>query len=525
VSIPGRAPQSSFTEHFPRRLGTVALGVLLGLLLFALGCSSNGSSVPGPHSNASLNGTYVLQMSGHDSFLDTSSNEQDEAYTETIVLKADGSGHLTGVEDFNSSRFGFTGGTAFTGSYSVAHDGNGSITIDFSAPSSGQINLSITLASTTKFYAAEADAFVNFSANATGVAVLQNSSAIAAAPTGTFVTRVHQVNPTTVSSATVGALTSAGTTVTGTIDVLRNDALLPQLSLTAGSFAAPDTNGRGTLTYTDSSNATTNYEYYIVDANTFWLMGTDNTILGRGTAERQASGALSLAGNFAFGSGGDTDASHGGVRSVGVFSAGSGTVTGGTLDSVQDNTSILNEAFTGTYTQGSNGRVTMTLVPTGGAAIMIPEIVWMVSNSRAYFLVDSTTKVEDGSIDIQTQNTFTNTDFKSKFGYAMVMDGYLSTSGYLTRVGTLYPDGNGNTNLNEETNSLPFPPGSLPGIINDPPTLPGTYQVRTDGRVTGTINSLSSNLIGYLVSPGQAYILQNDPGVEISGQLTLQTSP
>jgi len=156
---------------------------------------------------------------------------------------------------------------------------------------------------------------------------------------------------------------------------------------------------------------------------------------------------------------------------------------------------------------------------------MIPEIFWMVSNSRAYFLVDSTTKVEDGSIDMQTQNTFTNTDFKSKFGYAMVMDGYLSTSGYLTRVGTLYPDGNGNTNLNEETNSLPFPPGSLPGIINDPPTLPGTYQVRTDGRVTGTINSLSSNLIGYLVSPGQAYILQNDPGVEISGQLTLQTSP
>jgi hypothetical protein len=156
---------------------------------------------------------------------------------------------------------------------------------------------------------------------------------------------------------------------------------------------------------------------------------------------------------------------------------------------------------------------------------MIPEVFWMVSNSRAYFLVDSTTKVEDGTLDMQTQNTFANTDFKSKFGYAMVMDGYLFASGYLTRLGTLYPDGNGGMVLNEETNLLPFPPGSLPGTITDPPTLSGTYQVRSDGRVTGTIDTLSSNLIGYLVSPGQAYILQNDPAVEISGQLTLQTSP
>ena len=525
MSIPGCAPESSLNFHFPQRLRPAALSASLGLLLFVLGCSST-TSVPGPYSKASLSGTYVLQMSGNDSFLDTSNNEQDESYTETIVLKADGSGHVTGVEDFNSSRSGFTGGTAFTGTYDVAHDGNGSMTINFSAPSSGQINLSITLASTTKFYAAEADAFVNFSANATGVGVLQNASAIAAAPTGTFVTRVHQVIPRSVSSATVGALTSAnGTTVTGTIDVLRNDTLLPQLTLTAGSFSAPDTNGRGTLTYSDSANVTTNYEYYIVDGNTFWLMGTDSTILGKGIAEKQASGALSLAGNFAFGSGGDTDTTIGGVRSVGVFTAATGTITGGTLDSVQDNTSTLNQSFTGNYTQGANGRVTVTLIPTGGTAIMIPEIFWMVSNSRAYFLVNSTTKVEDGTLDLQTQNTFANTDFKSKYGYAMVMDGYLFTSGYLTRLGTLYPNGNGGMVLNEETNLLPFPPGALPGVITDPPTLSGTYQVQSDGRVTGAINTLSSNLIAYLVSPGQAYILQNDPSVEISGQLTLQTSP
>jgi len=43
--------------------------------------------------------------------------------------------------------------------------------------------------------------------------------------------------------------------------------------------------------------------------------------------------------------------------------------------------------------------------------------------------------------------------------------------------------------------------------------------------VTSSINTLSSNLVLYMVSSGQAYILQNDAGVEESGEVTLQTSP
>ena len=519
--IPSRAPQSFIP--FIQTPSRWALASLLGLLLFAPGCGSNGPNVPGPYSKSSLNGTYVVRLSGNDAFLDNANNEQDESYTETMVLKADGAGHLAGVEDFNSSRFGFSGGNTLSGTYDISHDGNGSMTINFTGTSSGQINLSIALASTTKFYVAEADAFSNFSANATGVGVKQDTTAATTAPTGTFIMRAHL---TSLSEAHVGALTSAnGATITGTVDILRSGQLLPQLALTNASFSAPDSNGTGTLTYTESGTVTTAYKYYIVDANTFWLMESDTNLLVTGTAETQATGGLSLAGNFAFGSSGDT-ATVGGVRSVGVFSASGGTITAGTLDSVQDNVSTLNQPFTGTYTQGANGRVTVTLVPTGGAAIMIPEVLWMVSNSRAYFLIDSNTKVEDGTLDMQTQNTFAATDFKSQFGYTMVMDGYLASSGYLTRLGTLYPDGNGNLALNEEVNTLAFPPPpTLPGSVNDPPTLNGTYQVGANGRITGVISTLSSNLVGYMVSPGQAYWLQNDTGAEISGQLTLQTSP
>jgi hypothetical protein len=443
--------------------------------------------------------------------LDSNNNLQSEMYTETLVMTADGSGNLTGVEDFNSNlpAIGFSPATAFTGKYQVGKDGNGSMQINFSAPASGQINLSITLVSTSKFYVVEADAFTNFSANASGLGVKQDATALAAAPNGTFVTRVHQTLPTTVSSATVGALTLNNTTVTGTIDVLRNDTFLPQLTLSSGTLTAPDSNGRGTMVYTDSATVSTAYQYYVIDANTFWLMGSNSTKLSTGNAEKQATGSLTLAGNYAFGSSGDTDATFGAARSVGVFTANAGAITGGGLDSVEDGVSLFDQAITGTFTQ-NGARVDATITPTGLSPVQ--QVFWMVSPSRAFFLIAATNKVEDGTIDMQQQDTFSAADLNPQFAYALVMDGFNTTS-LLTRIGTLFADGNGNLNLNEEANS--FAPGNLPGLINDPGTLPGTYQVRNDGRVTAAVNTVSSNLILYMVSPGQAYILQNDPDVEI----------
>lgn len=528
MSIASAASGSSFKIVSSKFTNKVMVAGLSGLFAFALGCgSSSTSSGSGPFSNASLNGSYVCQLVGNDSFIDSANNLQSESYTETLVITTDGAGHLKGVEDFNSSlpATRFVAGTAFTGTYTVGHDGNGSMTINFSAPSSGQINLSITMENTSKFYAVEADAFANFSANAAGEGIKQNSSALSTPPTSaSFVVRAHQELPS--SSATVGTLnTSSATSITGTLDVLRAGVLLPQLTLTSGTLSAPDSNGRGTLVYTDSASSpvTTHYQYYIVDANTFVLMQFDptSTLLGTGRAEAQASGALTLAGNYAFGSGGDTDTSIAGVHSVGVFTASGGSITAGKLDSAQDGTSVFfNQDFTGNYTQGSNGRVQVTLIPSGGASVMIPEVFWMVSPSRAFFLVNANNKVEDGTVDMQQQNSFATTDFKGQ--YALVMDGY-NSSNFLTRAGTLISDGNGNLQLNEEANS--FVPGSLPGLINDPATLPGNYTVDANGRASATISSVSSNLVIYMVSPSQAYILQNDPSTEISGTLQLQTSP
>jgi hypothetical protein len=297
---------------------------------------------------------------------------------------------------------------------------------------------------------------------------------------------------------------------------VRNNAF-SSLTFSSGNLSVPDSNGRGTLTYTDSQLVNTNFQYYLIDANTFWFMETDANTLGVGTAEKQAGGSLTLAGNYAFGSSGDTNANIGGVRTVGVFTAGGGTVSDGAYDSVQDGSSIVNQPFNGTYTEAANGRVDATFTPTSGSSNSISEIFWMVSPSRAYFLVNDVDKVEEGTIDLQQINTFVNSDLKGQ--YALVMDG--NTQGtLLTRSGTFIPDGNGNLTLNEEANSL----SSLPGNINDV-VLTGSYAMSGNGRATASINTLSSNLVLYMVSSGQAYILQNDAGTEISGQVTLQTSP
>ena len=52
--------------------------------------------------------------------------------------------------------------------------------------------------------------------------------------------------------------------------------------------------------------------------------------------------------------------------------------------------------------------------------------------------------------------------------------------------------------------------------------LSGSYSVATNGRTTGSINTLSNNLIFYLVSGSNAYVVQNDTGVQIDGTLSKQ---
>jgi len=485
---------------------TVFLALGLCSLCFCIACGSNAGTtgfIPkGNFSNASLNGQYVYQVSGFN--FNVSANG--DPYREAGVFVADGRGNITsGVDDFAEG----SGGVAtnsLTGTYLLSVDGTGIITLAGAAGTT--LNFAVTMVSSSRVYVIEGDGLLN----ASGVAEKQDSSAIGTVPSGAFAFRLHTFNSVQVPSAKVGQMNITNGAVTGNEDVNQNGNS-SSLTLTGGSFTNPDTTGRGQVSISDSSPNKTALIYYVVDANNIRFLSSDPGILGLGRGEKQ-SGTLALSGSYAFGSRGDTNNfGLNGVHSVGRFTAdGNGNLTAGALDSVEDGNSSADASFTGTYTAlAANGRSSVSL--NNGA---VQEVFWMVSPSRGFLLINASNKVEDGTFDLQSGSSFSNSTMNGQFGFAM--DGFdLNRQAFLNRVGTLQWDGNGHLTLNEGVNSGS---GAQAGII-----LSGTYSVSNNGRTTGTINNLSltnNDLIFYLISGNDAYVLQNDAGTEISGTVSKQ---
>lgn len=473
------------------------LYLFLGLisLLFCAACgSSNGTTgfIPkGNFSNASLNGQYVYQIEG----FDFGASINGVAYRQSGVFTANGNGVITNAEDdFSEGSTVFS--TTSTGSYSVSNDGTGSLRFNTAV---GIINLAVTVISPSKVYLVEGDTLLNGG----GLAEKQDATAIAAAPSGTFAFREHDLDPQQ-SVATVGAFTVAGGIVSnGNKDVNRG-GVFSSLTFT-GSLNTPDsTTGRGTGTFTDSSPATSSFIYYIVDANNIRLLSNTSGIIGIGRAEKQ--NAPTLSGSYAFGSKGDTGFLSG-INTAGRFTANAGNITAGVLDAVQDGNRSVNISFTGTYTQAVSGRALLTL-STGANNDLV---VWMVSPSRGFFLINDPGAVQDGTLDLQQTASFSNSTMNGQ--YALVMNGF-DAGGAKDRVGTLQWDGSGGLTLNEFTNAA--------GTINFPIILSGNYAVSGNGRTTASLNNLSNNLVFYLISGNDAYVVQNDPGVQIVGTISKQ---
>jgi hypothetical protein len=477
------------------------LYLCLGLLslLFCAACGSSNGGVPGfipkgNFSNASLSGQYVYQIEGFDfSHLNTVS-----AYREAGVFTANGSGAITRATDDLAEGNGVVT-TVSTGSYTIGNDGTGTLSFNNAL---GTITLQVTLVSASKVYIVEGDTLLN----AGGLAEKQNLAAIAAAPTGTFVFREHDLNSSTLQSvASVGAFTVGGGVASNGNKDVNTGGAFSSLTFT-GSFNAPDTTtGRGSGTFTDSALATSSFNYYIVDANNVRFLAATTGVVGDGRAELQ-SGTPALSGSYAFGSKGDTG-SLGGVNMAGRFTASGGSITAGARDSVQDGGTATNVSFTGTFTQAASGRAVLSL----STAANSNYVVWMVSPTRGLFLVNDSSTVQDGSLDLQQVSSFSNSTMNGQFGF--VMDGFDVGQTPKDRVGTLQWDGSGKLILNEFTNTAGSPSTA---------TLSGHYAVSANGRTGSSISNLSSNLIFYLVSGNDAYVVQNDSNVELNGTISKQ---
>ena len=475
----------------------LSLGLASLLCLYTACGSSNGAVtgfIPkGNYSNATLNGQYVYQIEGFD-FRNSTTGVP---YREAGVFVANGSGGITSVtDDFSEGSTVLT--TNSTGTYAISNDGTGSLSFTNAL---GTINLAVTVVSASKVYLVEGDTVLN----AGGLAEKQDPTAIAAAPSGTFVFREHDIDALQ-STGSVGAFTVSGGTVSSGSKDINSGGVSSSVTLTSGAFNAPDAlTGRGSGTLTDSSPATASFFYYIVDANNIRFLSQDVGVVGSGRAEKQ-SGTPTLSGSYAFGSDGDTLGFLSSVNSAGRFTANAGAISSGARDIVQDGNSAVNVTFTGTYTQAS-GRAVVALSTAANNNL----VIWMISPARGFFVVNDANTIQEGTLDLQQAASFSNSTMNGQ--YALIMNGF--DSGFAKdRVGTLQWDGSGKLVLNEFTNAN--------GTITVPIVLSGTYSVATNGRATGSITNLSNNLIFYLVSGSSAYVVQNDTGVQIDGALSKQ---
>jgi hypothetical protein len=488
----------------------LALGILF--LLAAIGCGSgNGIVVTNPtgnFSNASLSGQYVYEVHG--------SLVSGQPYREFGVFTADGAGHITsGTDDFTTTNSGGVLTSSTTGSYTVANDGTGFIslgpTVLSTSVNATQVTFAITLASSSKIALMEADSF----ADGAGTSELQDPTALATTPSGTFVFRVHQnvsAQGGGSSASQVGAMTVSNGAITGSMDQ-NLGGTTSQLTLTSGTMNAP-VSGLGSGSFTDSSSVTTNFFYYVVNSGKFVMLVSTPSAVGSGSAEAQ-SGAVGngLSGSYAFGSRGDDNFSTGffdGVATVGQFTANAGAISG-LEDSMQDGTYSASIPLSSCYTAASTGRVVVT-----NCSGSTSQIFWMINPSRAFFLNNDSTIIEDGTADLQTASAFSASSLKGQF--ALVMDGIDLTPGEaLARVGTLQFDGSSKLVLIELANASGTGSGA-----QSPGALSGTYSVASNGRVTGTLSGSTLNLVMYAVSGSNAYALQTDVGTNTSGTVELQ---
>ena len=450
----------------------------------------------GNFSNASLNGHYAYQMTGFDLFNGTS-------FSEGGVFTADGAGNITsGTDDFVETT-GFQS-TPITGTYTVANDGTAVATLNFSG--GGSLVLGMTLVSSSKAYLIEGDQF----GNAAGIAEKQDTNVLTTTPAGTFAFRAHSASSSQGSTSRAGVITVTSGAVTGNEDV--NDGGVASSAAITGVFNAPDATGRGTASLQDTGGTIT-LQYYVVNSTNIRFLQTDLGLIGSGRGETQSNVAYSdasLSGSYAFGIQGDTLASTDAVHTVGQLIAdGNGNITGGAFDSVENGVTSTNLSLTGTYTVDSTGRGVITLTSSNGT---VQEVFWLVSPSRAFIVSDDPASIADGSADLQIGSSFTNASLTGQFAF---FNHGFDTTDLVDRVGTIIPDGAGNLTLTEFLNRT--------GVVTPTAvTLSGTYSVGTNGRATAAVTSLSSNLVLYMISSNDAYILQNDANVEIDGAMSKQ---
>lgn len=434
---------------------------------------------PGVTNNGKLSGNYAFSVRGFD---------VSGLFVAAGSFVADGQGNISsGVMDINDTTGSFPINQTFTGTYSVGTTGLGFMTFNIAPPSTGSRTFALSITAGGNANIIEFDdstgGFINGSARNSGVLLKQTVSAL----TNSYAFGFVGIDSGKNRFGEAGQFTIAGANVSGTLD--SDDASTGVLSNVGfvGTYTIAS-NGRGTITIGADS-----YVFYVVNASQLLAIEIDPFSPGlhplvSGTMLQQTSNGA-LAGNSVFevaGLEGTTTESQIGqlIGSGGSFSLTSDQNTASTLTS---------PSGTGTYSIGSNGRVTF---PTGSGFQNSLPVLYLVTTNTA-FIIGTDSAVSFGFMTPQSGSPFMSTSLSGTYagGSLAPVDPSVSNvvsiavAGLNTLTVTQDVSNANGLNLNQATGTTAMTNAAT-------------------GRFTATLGTTSEIL--YLVSPSQYFALATD---------------
>lgn len=468
--------------------------------------STNGSANPG---NASVTVQYSNQsLVGHYgfSFVGQSSTNAFAGAAGSIIF--DGQGNVTGGEEDVTGTVGpiaITGGT-----YHLGTDGRGNVTVQAGSSST---TWQISLQNHARADAVTISATVVTAGSLDLQDATQFATSTTAAVSGNYAFQLagaSGANPAN-SLHRVGAFTTdgAGAISSGLMD--QNDFGTATNPTIAGTYTAPDTNGRGVLTINGSAVA-----YYLVDANRLKLIDIDLATPAVGEAVKQPAGPFSAAnvkGPFVVVMSGATSA--GPYAKGAVFTLDGTSALTGKVDANNDGNVpagyINGGALTGTYAvaDATTGRTTMTWTEPNGSHSLV-----MYPGATASYVAELDSISISGTALAQQAIGYSNATLSGTFVTRARGFGFSPVTGPVAWAGTLSPSGGSAASGTLDLN--------INGTTTQSSALTGTYSMATNGRASFTTSSSSaalpnSSFAWYAVDANRVLYIEVDGNRVVTG--------
>jgi hypothetical protein len=443
--------------------------------------------------NNRLKGTYAFHFSGFD---------VGGAVYSAGNFQADGSGNITnGLQDVN--RTSGVQNLSFTGIYSVGSDNRGTMTL---VTSLGTSTYKIAIGANGEII------FIQFDNSGTrGAGVIEKAAASfsAAQISGAYVMSLFGSDSAGKRLGFVGLFqANAGNLTGGAADVNDDGTASSSLSV-SGSYTVAS-NGRGTLQFIApaAGPGIFNFSFYIVAKNELFFVSTDSAVgsdrLSGLVVSQDTSISFSNAsfqGNAVFNLTGLEESTLSNVVAVGILKAdGAGAIGNGSMfDENNAGLIISQQALSGSYSIGADGRGTVTFSGTAPAASFA---MYSVTKNRAFVLDVASPAALAGVLEPQVGTNFGPSAIQGVFvtgTTATANTGAANITGILTMDGISAFAGN----QDESTPSSNFAAEAVAG----------SYRVAFNGRGSMTLTSPgTTNRVFYVVNNSKFNAIGVDSG-------------